>query len=176
MKCYIIHQKPKKMYKSFVAFIVISNLLIAACNSSANSKPVKQDNLVTASEDTAAKKDTTPVKPGGDRDEHGCIPSAGYRWSIVLDTCIRIFEAGIKMEPKDPSLDKTVAAFVVLSPDKARAEIFLPTQPKQVIIRKTEGGGTAAIWANGPLKLSLKDGVYSLYDDGKLLYQGASAN
>ena len=164
------------MYKSFVAFIMISNLLIAACNNSANTEPAKQDNLVTAPEDTVTKKDTTPVKPGGDRDEHGCITSAGYRWSIVLDSCIRIFEAGARMDARDPSLDKTVAAYVILSADKVRAEIFLPTQKKQVIIRKTGGTGMPSVWENGPLKLSLMDGIFTLYDEGKILYQGTKSD
>jgi len=29
---------------------------------------------------------------GGDRDEHGCIPSAGYTWSDALDRCVRSVE------------------------------------------------------------------------------------
>ena len=29
---------------------------------------------------------------GGDRDEHGCIGSAGYVWSEVSQDCIRVFE------------------------------------------------------------------------------------
>jgi hypothetical protein len=29
---------------------------------------------------------------GGDRDEHGCIPSAGYSWCQPLAQCIRAWE------------------------------------------------------------------------------------
>lgn len=31
-------------------------------------------------------------KLGGDRDEHGCIGSAGYVWCEVQQDCIRLFE------------------------------------------------------------------------------------
>ena len=37
-------------------------------------------------------------KLGGDRDEHGCIGSAGYVWCEVQQDCIRLFEKGIRME------------------------------------------------------------------------------
>jgi hypothetical protein len=33
-----------------------------------------------------------PPPPGGDRDEGGCIPSAGYRWCPSLGRCIRPWE------------------------------------------------------------------------------------
>jgi hypothetical protein len=33
-----------------------------------------------------------PVLPGGDRDAHGCIPSAGYVWNETSNTCERPWE------------------------------------------------------------------------------------
>ncbi|MBN2454483.1 hypothetical protein JXB11_02970 [Candidatus Woesearchaeota archaeon] len=35
--------------------------------------------------------ETVPLV-GGDRDEHGCIPSAGYSWCEAKQKCIRIWE------------------------------------------------------------------------------------
>ena len=37
---------------------------------------------------------------GGDRDEHGCIGSAGYVWCEVQKDCIRLFEKGICTDRK----------------------------------------------------------------------------
>lgn len=34
----------------------------------------------------------TPTIVGGDRDAHGCIPSAGYTWSSALQKCVRPWE------------------------------------------------------------------------------------
>ena len=36
---------------------------------------------------------TTPKEPlvGADRDEHGCIGSAGYQWSALAGQCVRLF-------------------------------------------------------------------------------------
>mmetsp|Transcript_139012 Transcript_139012/g.337671 ORF Transcript_139012/g.337671 Transcript_139012/m.337671 type:complete len:320 (-) Transcript_139012:252-1211(-) len=38
------------------------------------------------------------VVVGGDRDEHGCIPSAGYSWCEATSECIRPWERGIHSE------------------------------------------------------------------------------
>ena len=59
-------------------------------------------------------------KLGGDRDEHGCIGSAGYVWCEVQQDCIRLFEKGIRTEAVDGS---TASAFIVFSPDSTRLEL-----------------------------------------------------
>ncbi len=60
--------------------------------------------------------------PGGDRDAHQCIPSAGYQWSELKQTCIRPFELPLKLY----NTDKTYGAFVCFSNDENLAEIFSP--------------------------------------------------
>ena len=63
---------------------------------------------VKSTKKTAAEKksnveliDPSSEKPenlvGNDKDEHGCIASAGYTWSELLQECIRPFEKGIKL-------------------------------------------------------------------------------
>lgn len=157
------------MFRSIIIFTA-AFISCSACNNS--TKDNKDAALTQRDTPAITAADTTPVtKTGGDRDEKGCITSAGYRWSVMKDTCIRIFEAGIKMLPKDGSLDQTRAAFLVFSKDRVRVEIFLPTQQKAVIIRLKEGIPEPTVWASGPLTLALKDGIYSLDDEGKLLYQ-----
>ena len=58
---------------------------------------------------------------GADRDEHGCIGSAGYTWSEVRKDCIRLFEDGIRTEAVDGSGQ---VMYVVFSPDSLKAELF----------------------------------------------------
>eukprot|EP00418_Pyrodinium_bahamense_P007017 CAMPEP_0179023364 /NCGR_PEP_ID=MMETSP0796-20121207/6890_1 /TAXON_ID=73915 /ORGANISM="Pyrodinium bahamense, Strain pbaha01" /LENGTH=269 /DNA_ID=CAMNT_0020719269 /DNA_START=70 /DNA_END=879 /DNA_ORIENTATION=+ len=41
------------------------------------------------------QKATAASLLGGDRDEHGCIPSAGYSWCEAESSCIRPWEHGI---------------------------------------------------------------------------------
>ena len=50
---------------------------------------------------------------GNDKDEHGCIASAGYTWSEVQQNCIRLFESGIRLE----ATDGKSSAYIVFSPD-----------------------------------------------------------
>lgn len=54
-----------------VGCVVVTALLLAACEPPA----------------TRAK----PL-PGGDRDAHGCIPSAGYSWCERAASCVRPWE------------------------------------------------------------------------------------
>ena len=45
---------------------------------------------LASDEPTAAGKQTHAV--GGDRDDHGCIRSAGYRWCAKVSECVRPWE------------------------------------------------------------------------------------
>ena len=70
-----------------------------------------------------AKAQTETPAPGSDRDSHGCIPSAGYTWSEVLQKCIRIWEEGTALNLPN---DKTKAAYIVRSAEGSQVEAYLP--------------------------------------------------
>jgi hypothetical protein len=55
-------------------------------------------------EPTAAGKETQAV--GADRDDHGCILSAGYRWCAKANECVRPWELA-----NERGLDPTPEAF-----------------------------------------------------------------
>ncbi len=83
---------------------------------------------------------------GNDRDEHGCIGSAGYLWSQALERCIRPFEDGIKLLPteKQEGQSAVYAAFAVFPADSLHAELFLPKEGNVVLDRrKLPSGGYA---------------------------------
>lgn len=58
---------------------------------------------------------------GSDKDEHGCIASAGYTWSEVQKDCIRLWEKGVRMNAVD---DAGKTLFLVFSPDSTQVELF----------------------------------------------------
>ncbi len=64
----------------------------------------------------------SPPIVGGDKDEHGCIGSAGYTWSQLKQTCIRSFELPIQL--LNP--EGTITAGLHFSDDLSKAELFLP--------------------------------------------------
>lgn len=81
----------------------------------------------------ASKLVQYPQSPivGGDRDEHGCIGSAGYVWCEVQKDCIRLFEKGIRTESVD---DSNASAFIVFSPDSTQLELFFSNnQPNEIL-------------------------------------------
>jgi Tfp pilus assembly major pilin PilA len=45
---------------------------------------------------------TTPIV-GGDKDEHGCIGSAGYSWCAVKDKCLRVWEEKCEVTTTQPT-------------------------------------------------------------------------
>lgn len=75
---------------------------------------------------------------GSDRDEHGCIGSAGYLWSQALERCIRPFEDGIKLLPteKQEGQSAVYAAYAVFPADSLHAELFLPKDGNVLLDRR----------------------------------------
>ena len=95
--------------------------------------------------------------PGSDRDEHGCIGSAGYQWSQVQKKCIRIFEAGTRLvSATDPNA--TLAAYLVFGKDSLQSELFLP-------------GSRESYLLNGTLTVGQADGKWNAERSGKAIYR-----
>jgi len=134
-------------------------LMLAACQT-----PPPADKPATPSPDSPV-----PVI-GADRDEHGCIRSAGYRWSIVKNECVRIFEVGVRLFPQDTSLDQSTSAFVLFNADQTRAELFLPRQEASILMER-KGQEGAHSWESGDYKLFPWKG-YVLKEGDKTLYHG----
>lgn len=83
-------------------------------------------------------KDSTIVN---DKDENGCLASAGYVWSKLNKECIKVF-TGIQLNPfdKPENEDETLSAYVLFSEDQDQVEVFLPNQTATIIlIRPAEG-------------------------------------
>ena len=68
-----------------------------------------------------------PTITGGDRDEHNCIPSAGYVWSDLMNDCIRPFELDLQlMHPVINDVSNYVQqAGVLFADDKSSCEVFI---------------------------------------------------
>lgn len=144
------------MSSRFTFFALFLFLLLSACN--------------------GQKPDGTPTV-GGDRDKHGCIGSAGYQWSELRGECIRLFEAGIRLDPQAKDLDQTTSAFIVYKSmdEDAVVELFLPGE-KPVLLPKVSKDD-AGTWKNKKYVLKKWRGMYSLKNSaGKLMYEGAAAN
>ena len=119
------------MYRYRIILCTLALLAACSCKDSRDSSP-------QAESPTA----------GGDRDAHGCIGSAGYTWSAVLERCIRPFEEGKKLLPAKVPEDGSaiLAAFAVFPPDSARAEVFLPQDGSPLVLERLEQPSGAPCW------------------------------
>lgn len=107
---------------------------------------------------------------GGDRDEHGCIGSAGYVWCEVLKDCIRVFEKGIRTEDVDGS---NTSAFIVFGPDSAQVELFFSNgQPNEILDRRSlpSGGSAWNVEDDDTKNVRLIDGLWTISQRDKLIF------
>ncbi|WP_294628229.1 hypothetical protein [uncultured Bacteroides sp.] len=106
---------------------------------------------------------------GGDRDEHGCIGSAGYVWCEVQKDCIRLFEKGIRTE----AADGNTAAIIVFSPDSTRAELFFSNGQANEILERHGSPSNGYAWNvedDDTKNVRFIDGVWTISQRGKLIY------
>ncbi len=124
--------------------------------------------------ETSERKEKEAVV-GSDKDEHGCIASAGYTWSEVQKDCIRLWEKGVRMNAVD---DAGKTLFLVFSPDSTQVELFFSEEgvSNEILDRRGLPAGGYA-WnvedddtKNVPTKYMLtKDTIYG-YCKAKMLF------
>lgn len=137
-------------------FMLISAFALTACNSAKNDTS-KTDNEQTKMEET--------TKVGGEKDEHGCITSAGETWSQLKQNCIQIFTVGQRLNPiETKDGEAVISAFVLFNDDKSEVELFLPSTESTSIL-KTKN---KEVYENGAYKYDAKDS--SLYVNGTKTY------
>lgn len=80
-----------------------------------------------------------PPITGGDRDEHDCIPSAGYVWSDLIQDCIRPFELDLQLIRPMINEGSTYMhqVGVLFSADKSTCEVFV--EGKSPILEAVDG-------------------------------------
>lgn len=77
---------------------------------------------------------------GGAKDKHGCLASAGQTWSELRQTCLQIFNEGIRLNPIQLNKkEAVVSAFVLFDDKKDKVEVFLPSETPNLILTKTKG-------------------------------------
>lgn len=84
--------------------ILILNLIIAVFIVSGCAKKNETQNVKPA-EKTAVQSKTTQSSIGNDKDEHGCINSAGYSWCEAKQKCLRSWEEKCEAVVADKTAD-----------------------------------------------------------------------
>jgi hypothetical protein len=114
---------------SIVALVVLS---ISSCR------------FIDKTEQTEETKHSLTVKDSSvfnDKDENGCLASAGYVWSKVNKECVKGF-SGIQLHPMDrlENEDETLSAYVLFNKDASKAEIFLPKDTTSIVLSRSSDG------------------------------------
>ena len=144
--------------KSIVSFFIMSCLI--SCKWTDQEVEKKKENETNAKD----------VVVGGDKDEDGCLASAGYTWSKLNKECIRVF-TGLQLLPVDKSKnqdDAVFATYILFDESREKAELFLPNEDNSVIVKSEVKGKS---WTNGDWELISNKG-YQLKKAGKLLFVG----
>lgn len=119
----------------------------------------------------AAETEKTEIV-GDDKDEHGCIASAGYTWSEVQKDCIRLWEKGVRLASVD---DAENTLFIVFSPDSTQVEPFFSEAdaPNEILDRRSlPAGGYAWNMEDDDTKnVRLENGKWTVGRRGKLIYK-----
>lgn len=137
-------------------FILMSVFVLAACNSTKNN---------SSKTDTEQPNTEKTTKVGGEKDEHGCLTSAGETWSQLKQSCIQIFNVGQRLNPiETKDGEAVISAFVLFSDDKSEVELFLPNTKSNTILKTAD----KETYENGEYKYSTKDS--SLYVNGTKAY------
>jgi hypothetical protein len=127
-------------------------------------------NFFKSANDNDTKKDTIKdLVVGADKDENGCLASAGYTWSKLNKECVRAF-SGIQLTPinKPDEDDATLCAYLLFDEKADNVELFLPNEEKSIILHR-ESEGNPWIYKNYQL-IPWKG--YVLKIDDKPLYSG----
>jgi len=127
--------------------------------------------------DTEDKESATSSKKvvlGTDKDENGCVASAGYRWSVLKNECIRPVEECYRLNTIEQlaSESDVTSAYVAFEDDGgSRAELFLPGKTNSIILKQDD--------KKSPYKdknwILYSQNGYKLKKNGNLLYAGAAA-
>ena len=115
------------------------------------------------------KTESKEVMKAIDKDENGCLASAGYIWSKINKGCIKLF-TGVQLNPVDKpqNADETVSAYLMFSENGNQAELFLPNAPKTFILTRISDGQP---WTYQDWQLIAFNG-FVLKKDGITLFVG----
>lgn len=115
-----------------ISTLLLALFLVSSC------KYVDQTEETEETQNATTVKDSTVIN---DKDENGCLASAGYVWSKVNKECVKGF-SGIQLNPMDKpdNEDETLSAYVLFNEDASQAEIFLPKDTTSIVLsRRAEG-------------------------------------
>ncbi|HVK97863.1 MAG TPA: hypothetical protein VM368_08600, partial [Flavisolibacter sp.] len=134
----------------------------------------RENNNLIVENDTTIKETISPVT-GNDRDEHGCIGSAGYTWSEIKKECVQLFTSAVRLIEFNVDDTSGTSAFLIFSNDEKKAELFLPETTHSLILNLQGEEGNES-WVDGNYKIYYWKGGYIVEKDNKQIFAGHPGN
>jgi hypothetical protein len=115
-----------------ISTLILLLFLVCSC------KYIDQNEETNEIQNATTSKDSSVVN---DKDENGCLASAGYVWSKVNKECVKGF-SGIQLNPidKPDNEDETLSAYVLFNEDASKAEVFLPKDTTSIVLSRSAEG------------------------------------
>lgn len=150
-----------------IALLVLSILVLAACNDKKNESSVKSENENTTEQ--ALDQEGLADEIEEVRDENGCLKSAGETWSQLQEACVQFFNVGKRLNPVEVKEGEVVlSAFVLLlNDDGSQAELFISDSESTLLLDKVEDH----VFQNDPYLYNAEEAI--LYIDGAEAYKAA---
>lgn len=150
-----------------VTILAVLAIGMMACNNNATPTGSTETATTAVTGEPQAQDEMPPV--GGDRDEHGCIGSAGQSWSVLLQDCVQVFEVGQRLDPIEvKGGEAVISAFVVTKEgDDTQVELFITSEEMNPILKQEKDG----IYKNSKYSYDAKKQELSV--DGKVAYKKA---
>lgn len=103
-------------------------LMLGACNIPSFLRPQKEPKVENQNPEIMQKI-------GGDKDEHGCYVSAGYSWSPTRKECLRIWEAGVRLQDLKIS-ESPISIIIIENGAQGPLEVYLPNIAAPIVMNK----------------------------------------
>ena len=149
--------------KTMTVCLVCAGALLVSCGSNREKKAGDTDEM------------EKPEMIGGDKDEHGCIASAGYTWSEVQKDCIRLWEKGVRLTSVK---DERNTLYIVFSPDSSRVELFFSEEdiPNEILDRRSlpSGGYVWNMEDDDTKNVRLENDKWTVSRRGELVYESVA--
>lgn len=121
-------------------------------------------------EDKVANQGNKEGAVVADKDENGCLASAGYIWSKVNKECVKVF-TGMQLNPTSnlENEDETLSAFILFNEEGAQAELFLPKETSSLVLKQETKGKP---WVFEDWQLIKENAGYTLKKGNKAMFSG----
>lgn len=161
-----------RMYKWFKInrimrklWILFSLVMFSACQD-------KSEKNLDISEDNQIESFFEEPDAESDKDQNGCLNTAGYTWSSIKNDCVKVYSVGLRLDPvhNQNNEDAQKALYMIFADDAQKVEIYLPHEQKPLILSRQNDANQ---WVFQRFSLVFQDDLYFFSENELVTFKGA---